>query len=155
MLPCLVPLARQRTVAERFAAAPLMIACCRPLAFTRCTPLPLLAPAAYYLAPPLLKAGVGFLRGYAGDIAPAAALSAVESEVRLGGGFIRIKSAGDAIRCQAEPLPARLQGHSFITTRCRVFMLRIQRPNSLLRTVASAIPECTHCINIVHRRATL
>ncbi|KAI7844130.1 hypothetical protein COHA_002266 [Chlorella ohadii] len=36
--------------------------------------------AAYYLAPPLLKAGVGFLRGYAGDIAPAAALSAVESE---------------------------------------------------------------------------
>jgi urease accessory protein UreF len=37
--------------------------------------------AAYYLTPPLLKAGVGFLRGYAGDIAPAAALSAVESEV--------------------------------------------------------------------------
>lgn len=33
-------------------------------------------------APPLLRAGVDLLRGYAGDITPAAALSAVESEVR-------------------------------------------------------------------------
>lgn len=36
--------------------------------------------AAYYLAPPLLSAGVGLLRGYAGDVTPAAALNAVESE---------------------------------------------------------------------------
>lgn len=115
MLPCLVPLARQRTVAERFAAAPLMIACCRPLAFTRCTPLPLLAPAAYYLAPPLLKAGVGFLRGYAGDIAPAAALSAVESEVRLVGVYthfyqlvmlVGIRRNRCLPGCRAEPLCA-------------------------------------------------
>ena len=85
MLSCL--LARWPTSApatERFAAASHVIACCRSPAFTWHTPFPLLAPAAYYLAPPLLKAGVGFLRGYAGDIAPAAALSAVESEVRLG-----------------------------------------------------------------------
>lgn len=44
--------------------------------------LPRPPPAAYYLTPPLLRAGVGLLRGYAGDITPAAALSAVESEVR-------------------------------------------------------------------------
>ena len=36
--------------------------------------------AAYYLTPPLLRAGVGLLRGYAGDISAAAALTAVESE---------------------------------------------------------------------------
>ena len=41
--------------------------------------------AADYLAPPLLRAGVDLLRGYAGDVSPAAALSAVESEVRRGG----------------------------------------------------------------------
>jgi hypothetical protein len=37
--------------------------------------------AAYYLAPPLLKAGVGLLRGYAGEISAAAALNTVQSEV--------------------------------------------------------------------------
>ncbi|KAI3428061.1 hypothetical protein D9Q98_006445 [Chlorella vulgaris] len=36
--------------------------------------------AAYYLAPPLLKAGVGLLRGYAGEISAAAALNTVQSE---------------------------------------------------------------------------
>lgn len=35
--------------------------------------------AAYYLVPPLLKAGVGALRGYAGDVTPAAALDALSS----------------------------------------------------------------------------
>lgn len=36
--------------------------------------------AAWVLAPPLLKVAAGALRGYAGDVTPAAALTAVESE---------------------------------------------------------------------------
>jgi hypothetical protein len=36
---------------------------------------------AWYLAPPLLKATAGYLRGYAGEVTAAAALTAVESEV--------------------------------------------------------------------------
>lgn len=38
--------------------------------------------AAWYLTPPLLKLAAGALRGYAGDVTPAAALTAVESDVR-------------------------------------------------------------------------
>lgn len=38
--------------------------------------------AAWYLAPPLLRATTGYLRGYAGEVTAAAALTAVESEVR-------------------------------------------------------------------------
>ena len=37
--------------------------------------------AAWYLAPPLVKLAFGSLRGYAGDASPAAALTAVESDV--------------------------------------------------------------------------
>lgn len=36
--------------------------------------------AAWYLTPPLLKLAAGALRGYAGDVTPAAALTAVESD---------------------------------------------------------------------------
>lgn len=37
--------------------------------------------AAYYLAPPLLRGAVDLLRGYAGELTPSSALSAIESEV--------------------------------------------------------------------------
>ncbi|KAH7616534.1 putative Calcium sensing receptor, chloroplastic [Nannochloris sp. 'desiccata'] len=36
--------------------------------------------AAYYLLPPVLKASVGALRGYAGDVSPAAALDALSTQ---------------------------------------------------------------------------
>jgi hypothetical protein len=56
--------------------------------------------AAYYLLPPVARAAAGALRGYAGDVTPASALTTIESEVRPGGCSRRVATPRVPAGCQ-------------------------------------------------------
>ena len=100
--------------------------------------------AAWYLTPPLLKVAAGALRGYAGDVTPAAALTAVESDVSWvvqGWASLNWGGAGPG-GCGAAPCWAAAE--STLRSRMARLEMRSQRPRgaALLPPFACRLGGC-------------
>ncbi len=93
--------------------------------------------AAWYLAPPLLKLAAGAVRGYAGEVTPAAALTAVESDVRRAGAAALRTGAADLLELLWRPVAAGAGPCFLPAMRPRLFL---GRPMSMPLMIISTQP---------------